>query len=171
MRRMTRICRRVACVGIALAALLCCPGATPLRARDGAEETAISIGYGAVDGDFSLGIRVGTPLTRWTGLEVAADFVPSRGGDFSDLYSRLLFQLFLRPGSRLAPYLSVGAGGVTAVGMGDRHTDFALAFEGGARVALRDGLAARLDAEGHAVVFDGETHLRPGIAGALLFLF
>jgi len=158
------------CVGIGLLAGAC-PGAPALRAQDRPDATAISIGYGAIDGDFALGLRVGTSLTRETGLEVAAEFVPSRGG-FSDLYSRVLFQVdLLRPGASLVPHLSAGAGAVTAVGMGDRRTDLAFAFGGGIRVSLREGLAARLDAEGHAVVRDGETDLRPGITGALLFLF
>jgi hypothetical protein len=141
-----------------------------LRAQIAPESKAISIGYGLIDGDYSLSMRLSAPIRLDMGVEVVGEFVPARNG-LSDLYTLVLFQYFFQPEKRIVPNVSGGAGAVTIVGGGRRMTDFGIGFGGGVRVYLLEGLAVRLDVEHYTLFPENESENRPGAAIAALFDF
>jgi hypothetical protein len=154
---------------LAVFLLLYIPDSTALAQID-TDSKCISTGYGVVENNFLVSIRLSSQITKNLGIEAAGEFVPSRDGQ-SDLYSFVQCQYHVRPEKLVVPYLGGGAGAMTLISGGDRETDFTIVFGVGGKVFVAQELAVRFDLENYTIFHESERYNRQGFSGGLLFAF
>jgi len=104
---------------------------------------------GAVKGDFTMRFQVGHRIAERFSLEVGGAFTPETSKEFSLLIYDASLKINIpeiAPADRVYPFVSVGGGSYTRIGMGRRETDPMAIQEGGLVLEVDDRLSAMLGA-------------------------